>query len=187
MLIGSASGMRIFTLLTGLYFTYGQTYVYQTLGYELGSLLTLLLLIVLFIMSGGGISVIVGVILVLIHVRRIGKLIIALGTGMGMAGLVFFLMWESGVVDPIETWADFGFFLLKLFTDMYFIGVIIALVARKKMKKIDKEDKDNTLSATKTQESGIVQRISCPNCETINDGTSNFCRKCGADLFFLKQ
>lgn len=190
MIIGTASGLRILAFFMQLYFTYGENYLNQVLGVELALILTTVLSIILLIMAGGGISVIIGTCLVLVHLRKLGRFIIALGSGMGLVGLIIFLMYESGVQTPIETWVDFGFFLLRLALDVYFLGVITTLIARKKIKKVLKE-KEKEKKATEpmtTMESDTddlpsgSNKISCPICTSSNLSYSQFCRKCGADL-----
>ena len=136
MLLGNFSGLQLLQLTIGLYFEYGVPYVRTIIGPIPTTAVTIFITVILYIMLGGGISVIIGAILVLIHLHKLGKLIITLGTGTGLIGISIFLLIETIIINPIESWFDFGFFILRLLIDLYFLCIILAIIARKKMKKI---------------------------------------------------
>ncbi|TFG15718.1 MAG: zinc ribbon domain-containing protein [Promethearchaeota archaeon] len=190
MIIGNFSGLQIFQLLIGLYFDYGVPYVRSTIGRVPTTALTVFLTVILFIMAGGGFSVIIGTILIVIHLHKLGKLILTLGTGTGLIGISIFLLIESTIVNPIETWVDFGFFLLRLFIDLYFIGIILAIIARKKLKKVGPEEEYGLESSKfflpeKKEEEEfeeIQKNIICPACKTANSDTLSYCSYCGTAL-----
>jgi len=188
MLIGNFSGLQLFQLIIGLYFEYGVPYVRSIIGPIPTTALTIFLTIILYIMLGGGISVIVGTILILFHLHKLGKLIITLGTGTGLIGITIFLLIETTIINPIESWFDFGFFIIRLLIDLYFLGIILAIIARKKMKKIGEEE-DYTgefvkdLFPEKEEEVDQLQKkIICPICKSANSDTDSHCRYCGTAL-----
>ncbi|MFX1259232.1 MAG: zinc ribbon domain-containing protein, partial [Promethearchaeota archaeon] len=184
MLIGSASGFAILFLILGLYSEYGATYLSSAIGAELTTVLTVLITLLLVIMAGGGISVIIGAILIYINMYKLGKIIIALGTGMGLFGIIMFLIWEASFVNPVNTLTDFGFFLLSLLLNFYFIGVLMAFIAKKKMKKLTDEEYGEVLMKEAVAKHDkevdkLYERVKCPVCNTENPKTGKFCRKCG--------
>jgi len=188
MLLGNFGGLQLFHLAIGLYFEYGVPYVRSIIGPIPTTALTIFLTVVLYIMAGGGISVILGTILILFHLHKLGKLIITLGTGTGLIGITIFLLIETTIINPIESWIDFGFFIIRLLIDLYFLGIILAIIARKKMKKIgEKEDytgefvKD--LFPEKEEEIDQLQKkIICPICKSANSDTDSHCHYCGTAL-----
>ena len=191
MFIGNFSGLQLFHLIIGLYFEYSVPYVRSVIGPIPTIALTIFLTVVFYIMAGGGISVIVGAILILIHLHKLGKLIITLGTGTGLIGISIFLLIETTIINPIESWLDFGFFVLRLLIDLYFLGIIIAIIARKKMKKIGEEEGIYTseyvpdLFSEKEKEEEIEQlqkKIICPICKSANSDTESHCHYCGTAL-----
>jgi len=188
MLLGNFSGLQLFHLAIGLYFEYGVPYVRSIIGPIPTTALTIFLTIILYIMAGGGISVIVGTILILFHLHKLGKLIITLGTGTGLIGITIFLLIETTIINPIESWFDFGFFIIRLLIDLYFLGIILAIIARKKMKKIGEEE-DYTgefvkdLFPEKEEEIDQLQKkIICPICKSANSDIDSHCRYCGTAL-----
>ena len=190
MLLGNFSGLQLFHLAIGLYFEYGVPYVRSFIGTIPTTALTLFLTIILYIMVGGGISVIIGTILILFHLHKLGKLIITLGTGTGLIGISIFLLIETTIINPIESWFDFGFFILRLLIDLYFLGIILAIIARKKMKKIGEEE-DYTgksvqeLRPEKEEELDQLQKkIICAICKSANSDTDSHCHYCGTALVY---
>jgi hypothetical protein len=189
MIVGNFSGLQLFQLILGLYFEYGVPYVRGTVGRIPTTVLTIFLTIILYIMAGGGISVIIGTFLILFHLHKMGKLIITLGTGTGLIGISIFLLIETTIINPIETWAEFGFFILSLLIDFYFIGIICVILARKKMKTIAKEEEEYKVDFTaqfipenleKIEE--IPKNIICPACKTANSDMEIYCIYCGTAL-----
>ena len=191
MILGNFTGLQIFQLVIGLYFEYGVPYVRNVIGPIPTTALTIFLTLILYIMLGGGISVIAGAILVLIHLHKLGKLIITLGTGTGIFGLSIFILIETTLINPIDNWLDFGIFILRLLIDLYFLGIILTIIARKKMKKIGEQEEYTDKSVKelfpKIQEEEIDQlekKIICPICKSANSVTESHCRYCGTALSY---
>jgi len=188
MLIGNFSGLQLFQLIIGLYFEYGVPYVRSIIGPIPTTALTIFLTIILYIMLGGGISVIVGTILILFHLHKLGKLIITLGTGTGLIGITIFLLIETTIINPIESWFDFGFFIIRLLIDLYFLGIILAIIAHKKMKKIGEEEDytgefvEDLLPEKEEEIDQLQKKIICPICKSANSDTDSLCRYCGTAL-----
>ena len=188
MLIGNFSGLQLFQLIIGLYFEYGVPYVRSIIGPIPTTALTIFLTIILYIMLGGGISVIVGTILILFHLHKLGKLIITLGTGTGLIGITIFLLIETTIINPIESWFDFGFFIIRLLIDLYFLGIILAIIAHKKMKKIGEEEDytgefvEDLLPEKEEEIDQLQKKIICPICKSANSDTDSNCRYCGTAL-----
>ncbi len=181
MIIGSSSGLSIFSILVGLYNTYGVGYVSDAIGKNLTTGLAIVLRVILFIMAGGGISVIIGAILVLLHFHKIGKIIISLGSGMGLVGIFIFIIWSLIFVTSV------GFFILRLLIDIYFIGVVMTVIGRKKMKiKKEFEFNEDILSIATENEKGDIEKsnniITCVICKSTNPNNINYCRYCGTKL-----
>ena len=190
MLLGNFSGLQLFQLIIGLYFEYGVPYVRTIIGPIPTTAVTIFLTVILYIMLGGGISVIVGTILILFHLHKLGKLIITLGTGTGLIGITIFLLIETTIINPIETWIDFGFFIIRLLIDLYFLGIILAIIARKKMKKIGEEEGYSggytpQLLPEQEKEEEIEQlqkKVICSICKSANPESESHCHYCGTAL-----
>jgi hypothetical protein len=186
MLIGTISGLQIFRLLIGLYFEYGRPYVSLAVGEGLATILSIILTIIFFIIIGGGLSVILGTLLVIIHAHKIGKIIISLGSGMGIFGLFIFIGYYL-TFNPIRTGADFGFFILTLLLDVYFIGIILTIIGRKKMKKIKEDEIDKDFPSIEVIEydenlEETSEQIKCPVCAAENLTRAVYCGSCGFEF-----
>ena len=82
---------------------------------------------------GGGISVIVGALIVSMNRYRLGKFIIGIGAGMGLIGLIIFIIINliQGVIV-----AEFIGIILGILNGSYgFLGVILTIIARMKLKQ----------------------------------------------------
>ncbi|TFG05300.1 MAG: zinc ribbon domain-containing protein [Promethearchaeota archaeon] len=187
MIIGNISGLQIFALLLELYFEYGESYLRGTIGNTSTRALTIFLMVIFYIMVAGGISVIIGTTLVLVHLHKIGKLIISLGTGTGLLGITIFLLIETTIINPINSWLDFGLFIFRLVIDLYFLGIILVLIGRRKMKKISEEDTNENLflpadyeKEDEMERSEII--VKCPVCSAGNSKVDSFCQSCGTAL-----
>lgn len=96
-------------------------------------ILKIILQIFSYIAMGGGISVIIGAILVSKGSYGVGKFIIGLGAGMSLLGLIIFLI--SGLIGGSLV-ADMKVILLEITNGSYgFIGVLLTIFARMKLKK----------------------------------------------------
>ena len=181
MIIGTASGLNLFPLLLELYNSYGIPYVNRVVGRNITRVLAVILRIVLIIMAGGGISVIIGSILVLTHLHKIGRLLITLGSGMGIIGSIVFIMWNITFAPSA------GVFFLGLLLDIYFVGVILTIIGRRKMKikeedEFDEEDFEPLLRPNEPEPRINNDTVPCPVCDTGNPKTATYCRQCGTSL-----
>ena len=181
MIIGTTSGLNLFPLLLELYNSYGIPYINRIAGRNITRVLAVILRIVLIIMAGGGISVIIGSILILTHLHKLGRLLITLGTGMGIIGSIIFIMWNiTFATSP-------AFFFLGLLLDMYFVGVILTIIGRRKMKikeedEFEEEDFEPLLTPNEPEPRINDENVPCPVCDTRNPKTATYCRQCGTSL-----
>ena len=101
----------------------------KRLGPETALVLSIILMIFTIVALGGGISVIIGAILVSRDKIGLGKFIIGLGAGMGLIGLIIFLITSmlAGTVLAV---------VIGLINGSYgFLGVVLTIIARMKLKK----------------------------------------------------
>ncbi|TFG19380.1 MAG: hypothetical protein EU529_16395 [Promethearchaeota archaeon] len=98
------------------------------LGEEVALALSIVLTIFAIIAALGGVAVIIGVILVTRDKIGLGKFIIGLGAGMGLIGLIIFIIssFMAGVLAIIYALINGGYGLL---------GVILTILARRTFKK----------------------------------------------------
>ena len=104
---------------------------------------------------------------------------------MGLIGLSIFLLIEATLINPIETGSDLGLFILRLLIDLYFIGVLLTIIAKRKMKVSSKEPEekkflDQILPQEKIEE--IPNKIKCPACKKENNNYDIYCKYCGTAL-----
>ena len=98
------------------------------LGPEAALLLMIILLIFAIVANLGGVAVIIGVILVVKDKIGLGKFIIGLGAGLGLIGLVIFII-TSFMAGPLAI-------IYALINGSYgLLGVILTIFARRKFKK----------------------------------------------------
>ncbi|MFX1337990.1 MAG: hypothetical protein ACFFDK_05235 [Promethearchaeota archaeon] len=128
MIIGSVVGNP-----TIFMFIYGVAA--EHVGPKTQSVLTVILNIFTYIAFGGGISVIGGSTLVMMHRYKIGKLTIWIGAGMGMIGLLIFLILQ-GIEGTLISMLRLEITtLMSLNGGFGFAGVILVVFSRFKMKK----------------------------------------------------
>lgn len=101
----------------------------EHLGAEAALVLSIILVIFAIVALGGGISVILGACLVSREKFRIGKLIIGLGAGMGLIGLIIFLVLCIWAGTPLAIIS----FVINGSVGLF--GVLLTIFARLKMKK----------------------------------------------------
>ncbi len=181
MIVGSASSLNLFPFLLDLYSSYGIAYVNRIVGRNITRVIAVILRIVLIIIAGGGISVIIGSILVLTHLHKLGRLLIILGSGMGLIGSIIFIMWNITFAPSA------GIFFLGLLLDFYFLGVILTIIGRRKMKikeedEFEEEDFEPLLTPNEPEVRINGNTLPCPVCDTRNPKTATFCRQCGTSL-----
>ena len=178
MIIGSASSLNLFPFLLDLYSSYGIPYVNRIAGRNITRVLAIILRIILIIIVGGGISVVVGSILILAHLHKLGRLLIILGSGMGLIGSIVFIMWNITFAPSA------GIFFLGLLFDFYFIGVILTIIGRRKMKVkeedgFEEEDFEPLLTPSEPERRINSDSLPCPVCDTGNPKTATFFLQCG--------
>lgn len=121
-IVGSAS---FFALVFGIASKY--------LGAEAAMAFFIILIIFSIIAAGGGISVIIGALLVKRDNYKSGKFIIGLGAGLGLIGLIIFLIvsaWTGSLIG------DFTAIIVGTINGSYgFLGVVLTILARMKLKK----------------------------------------------------
>ena len=181
MILGTASSLNLFPFLLDLYNSYGIPYINRIAGRNTTRVLAVILRIVLIIIVGGGISVIAGGVLILTHLHKLGRLLITLGSGMGLIGSIIFIMWNITFAPSV------GVFFLGLLLDIYFVGVIITIIGRRKMKikeddEFDEEDFEPLLRANEPEPRINGNSFPCPVCDTGNPKTATYCRQCGTSL-----
>lgn len=102
-------------------------------GEDVAKIVSLVIQILGYVAIGGGISVIIGALIVAMDHYRIGKLIIAIGAGMGLISFLIFLIGgiaEGTILDEMAGIVD-----ETLHGGYGFLGVLLTIVARIKMKK----------------------------------------------------
>jgi hypothetical protein len=107
---------------------------------------TLLILIVIFqiIAESGGIAVIVGTFLISVEHYKYGKFLSSLGTGIGVIGLLalIILSFYLGLIVIERTLSLITIICGGSFVG--FIGLILSIIARKKLGKMKNKDVDPT-------------------------------------------
>ena len=191
MLLGAPSGFRILSLLLNLYKQYAEGYIFLAVGDNLGNFISFLISIFFYIIAGGGFSVLAGCGLILVHLHKLGRKIIAIGAGIGFVGMFLYILYVGSFessIEPGET-AIFEFLIFTLITlaDFYFIGAILTIIGRKKMKSFEKEAKQEEQEwKNEVQNHTIIpayeRKISCSQCGADNKLDAKFCHKCGASL-----
>lgn len=181
MILGTASSLNLFPFLLELYNSYGIPYINRIVGRNITRVLAVILRIVLIIMAGGGISVIIGSVLILTHLHKLGRLLITLGSGMGLIGSIIFIMWNITFAPSA------AIFFLGLLLDFYFLGVILTIIGRRKMKikdedEFEEEDFEPLLTPNEPEPRINGDSLPCPVCDTRNPKTATFCRQCGTSL-----
>ena len=106
--------------------------VYAALYFPaVAEIITLVLTILLYIASLGGIAVIIGGILIARERVGTGKVVIGLGAGVGLFGLIITLV-EAYLTGGLAALTDF---LTLISQSIAWIGVIMSIVARSMAKK----------------------------------------------------
>lgn len=136
MIIGSVIGsVSFFAIL----FEFASKYI----GKQYAPTFSIVLTIFGFIATAGGISVICGTIIVALDHYKFGKFVIGLGAGMGLIGLIIFLV--TGVIAGtlVGAFAVLIIALIGLHGGFGFAGVLLTILARRKLKKEKSENKQN--------------------------------------------
>ena len=102
-------------------------------GEDVAKIVSLVIQILAYIAMGGGISVIIGSLIVAMDHYRLGKIIIGIGAGMGLISLIIFLIsgvMEGTIIEELE-----GIIYGIVHGSYGFLGVILTIIARMKLKK----------------------------------------------------
>ena len=109
------------------------SYIEADVGEDVAKIVSLVIQILAYIALGGGISVIIGSIIVAMDHYRLGKFIIGIGAGMGLISLLIFLI--TGIVEG-SILEELDQIVLETIHGSYgFLGVILTIIARMKLKK----------------------------------------------------
>ncbi len=102
-------------------------------GEDVAKIVSLVIQILGYIAMAGGISVIVGSLIVAMDHYRLGKFIIGIGAGMGLISLLIFLI--TGIVEG-SILEELDQIVIETIHGSYgFLGVILTIIARMKLKK----------------------------------------------------
>ena len=108
-------------------------YIEADVGEDIAKIVSLVIQILGYIAMGGGISVIIGALIVAMDHYRLGKFLISLGAGMGLISLIIFIfagIYEGTVFEDVEG------IVLGIANGSYgFLGVLLTIIARIKLKK----------------------------------------------------
>jgi len=109
------------------------SYIEADVGEDVAKIVSLVIQILAYIALGGGISVIIGSIIVAMDHYRLGKFIIGIGAGMGLISLLIFLI--TGIVEG-SILEELDQIVLETIHGSYgFLGVILTIIGRIKLKK----------------------------------------------------
>ena len=109
------------------------SYIEADVGEDVAKIVSLVIQILAYIALGGGISVIIGSIIVAMDHYRLGKIIIGIGAGMGLISLLIFLI--TGIVEG-SILEELDQIVLETIHGSYgFLGVILTIIGRIKLKK----------------------------------------------------
>ncbi|MHA1149746.1 MAG: hypothetical protein ACTSR8_16040 [Promethearchaeota archaeon] len=105
----------------------------EQLGSEIGPIVGTILSILGYIAAAGGISVIVGAIIVAMDHYRLGKFVIMLGAGLGLIGLIIMLI--TGIMAGTAVDQVTGIVSTIINGSYGFLGVLLTIFSRRKLKK----------------------------------------------------
>jgi hypothetical protein len=102
-------------------------------GEDVAKIISLVIQILGYIAVGGGISVIIGALIVAMDHYRLGKFLISLGAGMGLISLIIVFLtgiFEGSIVEDVE-----GIISEIIHGSYGFLGIVLTIIARIKLKK----------------------------------------------------
>jgi hypothetical protein len=109
------------------------SYIEDDVGEDVAKIVSLVIQILAYIAMAGGISVIVGALIVAMDHYRLGKFIIGIGAGMGLISLIIFVI--SGIIEG-SILEELEGIVLGIINGSYgFLGILLTIIARMKMKK----------------------------------------------------
>ena len=141
-----------------------------------------------FLAAGGGYTVILGVILVLLNRYRLGRIIISFGTGFGILGIIVYIAYYVVKLTGIITNPTILTFLTQIFGLFYFnsgfgfAGTILAVIGKIGLKKPEKTVTEIASSEEEASEVFDTQVKYCPHCGKAIPLHANFCNECGANF-----
>jgi hypothetical protein len=181
MVIGSAVGTTAFyEFLYNIFSDY--------INPDLKPIILNVLSIISFLAAGGGYTVIVGLILVILNQYRLGRIIISFGTGFGIIGIIVYISYyiinftgiitDSTILSHIEQ--IYGLFTFN--SGFGFVGTILVIIGKFGLKKPEEEEKELLQSKEEATEVFDTQVKYCPNCGTALPVHANFCNECGTEF-----
>ena len=180
MIIASATGSAIF-------YQYLYALAEPYVGAEFLPFVQAILTILEYIAFYGGYSVLVGTFLILIHLTRVGKIIIMIATSFGMFGLIIYaITWAVGAFGiPLDPPVQLILTQIRaLFTfnsGMVFTGTVLAVIGRYGVKRSEKMEQEGSTSEEKSKNTKNGAKF-CPNCGATLPLKANFCNKCGTNF-----
>ncbi|MFX1590234.1 MAG: zinc ribbon domain-containing protein [Promethearchaeota archaeon] len=184
MIIGSATGsFGLYTLILN------QIKLY--VGAEWEPLIGIIFNVLKYIAIGGGYSVLVGVLLVLLKQYWLGRFIIGIATSFGLLGLIIYIaVWIIGItnitLDPsIQLFLDQVYNLFTFNSGLAFGGTVLAIIGRIGLKEPEVPSEELSASKVEDRDSSMFDNLKnkyCPNCGTILPIHANFCSECGKDF-----
>ncbi len=180
MIIASATGSAVF-------YQYLYALAEPYVGAEFLPFVRAILTILEYIALYGGISVLVGTFLILIHLTRVGKIIIMIATSFGMFGLIIYaITWAVAAFGiPLDPPVQLILTQIRaLFTfnsGMAFTGTVLAVIGRYGVKRSEKMEQEGSTSEEKSKNTKNGAKF-CPNCGATLPLKANFCNKCGKNF-----
>lgn len=184
MIIGSATGSSgLYTLILN------QIKLYVEAEWE--PLIVIIFDILKYIAIGGGYSVLVGVLLVLLKQYWLGRFIISTATSFGLLGLIIYIIvWIVGyaniTLDPsLQGFLDQLYNLFTFNSGLAFAGTIVAIIGRMGLKQPEVPSEEIEEEKVEERAPGMIDNLKnkyCPNCGTILPIHANFCSECGKDF-----
>ncbi|MFX1375772.1 MAG: hypothetical protein ACFFA0_08175 [Promethearchaeota archaeon] len=102
-------------------------------GEDVAKIVSLVMQILGYVAMGGGISAIIGALIVALDHYRLGKFVISLGAGMGLISLIIVFItgiFEGSIVEDLE-----GIVSEIAHGSYGFLGILLTIIARIKLKK----------------------------------------------------
>jgi len=105
----------------------------EDVGEDVAKIVSLVIQVLGYVAMGGGISVIIGALIVAMDHYRLGKFLISLGAGMGLISLIIFFIsgiFEGSIVEEVE-----GIVSGIAHGSYGFLGILLTIIGRIKLKK----------------------------------------------------
>lgn len=182
MIVGSAVGsIAFYEFLYSIFSDY--------IAEDLRPLLSGILAIISFLAAGGGYTVIVGVIFVLLNQYRLGRIIISFGTSFGIIGVIVYIMYYIVSLTGIITNPTIIAYLTQIYglfsfnTGFGLAGTILAIIGRMGLKQPKKVMEESPIPQEENASEVFDAQVKyCPNCGKALPLHANFCNECGTDF-----